>query len=261
MRFCPLFSGSSGNALFLEAGNIRLLIDCGLPGRTVEQALAAIHVDPSALDAILVTHEHSDHVKGVGVFSRKYDLPIYANAACWQAMTPQLGNIALKNIRVFETNQDFYLGQLNILPFSTPHDAADPVGYAFSANGRKVCTMTDIGHMHPGLLDAAKGADLLLLEANHDIDLLQRGPYPYHLKQRILSRHGHLSNADAAKALVKLHTEGVHNVILGHMSRENNTDALVRSTIREALLQEGCLNDMHLALARRDGPTGIFCID
>ncbi len=260
MLFCPLYSGSSGNALFVEAGSVRLLIDAGLPGRRIEAALQQIGVPPDTLNAILVTHEHSDHIKGVGVLSRKYGLPVYANAPCWAAMEPLIGQVAPRNIRVFETGQDFYLKEINVLPFPTPHDSAQPVGYALFHQGRKLCVMTDIGHMQPALLDAAEGSDLLLLEANHDIDMLKNGPYPYALKQRILSPRGHLSNLDAGKTLCRLYTKGVRNVILGHLSAQNNEERIAMATVWQALRQEDVFEGMHLAMAHRDRPAGLFHI-
>lgn len=259
MRFCPLFSGSSGNALFVEGEKERLLIDAGLPGRTVEQALRLIGVAPETLSAILVTHEHSDHVKGVGVLARKYGLPVYANAPCWQAMLPLTGEISPRSMRVFETGRDFYLGSLNIFPFPTPHDCAEPVGYGITEQGKRLTVMTDIGHMSEGMLDMAAHSDLLLLESNHDVDMLKAGPYPYPLKQRILSSHGHLSNEAAGRALARLYGRGVRNAILGHLSAENNDPRLARLTAEQALHEEGA--EMRLAVARRDGPTGIFTLE
>ncbi len=261
MQFCPLYSGSSGNALFLEAGGVRLLVDAGLSGITIERALHSIGVSPDTLSAILVTHEHSDHIKGVGILSRKYDLPVYANLACWEAMLPQLGEIRPARMRVFETGQDFYLKGLNITPFATPHDSVEPVGYAFFHQGRKLCTMTDIGYMSESLLDAAQDADLLLLEANHDVEMLKNGAYPYPLKKRILSSKGHLSNADAGRALTKLYSRGVRNVILGHLSAHNNTEAIAMQTVQSCLVAEDIFDGMHIAMAHRDRPLGVFVIE
>jgi len=258
MLFCPLFSGSSGNAVFLEAGDVRLLIDAGLSGRTIEGALNAIGIDPASLNAILVTHEHSDHIKGVGVLSRKYRIPVYANDACWAAMEPCIGQVALGNIRVFRTESNFYIQDLNVLPFHTPHDSAEPVGYCFCHKGRKVSVMTDIGHVNERMLSVVEQSDLLLLEANHDVDMLKAGSYPYALKQRILSRNGHLSNEDAGLALCRLYDKGVNNVLLGHLSRENNNEALARLTIEQTLKQAQILDNMHIAFARRDGPCGLY---
>lgn len=260
MRFCPLFSGSSGNALYLESGDTRLLIDAGLPGRTIEQALCSIGVPPSTLTAILVTHEHRDHVCGVGVLSRRYDLPVYANANCYMAMRAIVGDIASRNTRVLQTDCDFYIGELSALPFSTPHDAIEPVGYRFSAQGIKLCVMTDIGYVSEALLQHAAASDLLLIEANHDEDMLIAGRYPWQLKQRILSRHGHLSNADCGAALCRLYPTGLRNVILGHLSGENNTEDIAKITV-ETVLRREQIYDMQLHMAHRDRPCGMFVLE
>ncbi len=260
MLFSPLFSGSSGNAIFIEAGSVRLLVDSGLPGSKIEEALCAIGVPPDTLSAILVTHEHSDHIRGVGVLSRRYALPVYANAACWTAMSPVIGEIAPSCTRVFETGRDFYIGDVNITPFLIPHDAAEPVGYTFSHDGRATGVLTDIGHMDEHLFDAVEICDLLLLEANHDIDMLKAGPYPYPLKQRILSRHGHLSNEDSGLALCRLYARGLRNAILGHLSAENNDERIAMATVAQTLHEQG-ITDMNVAMSHRDRPCGVFHID
>ena len=176
--FCPLRSGSSGNALFVQAGNFRVLVDAGLSGRAVERALAEIGVTPDTLSGILVTHEHSDHIQGVGVLSRRFHLPVYATEGTWAAMEskPGIDRIALANRRAFRPGQDFYVGDLAVCPFSIPHDAADPVGFSLLYGGRKLCIATDLGHVSPDWMQALSGADLVLLEANHDPDMLRATP-------------------------------------------------------------------------------------
>jgi len=255
--FCPIRSGSSGNALFVQAGKTRVLVDAGLSGKMVEQALSGINVSPDSLVAILLTHEHSDHVKGAGVLSRRYHLPVYATEGTWEAMQGKPGNdgIALPNRRVFAADSDFYIGDMAVSPFSIPHDAADPVGFSFYCAGRKLCVATDLGHIASGWMGAIADADLLLLESNHDPDLLacnQR--YPARLKQRIMGKRGHLSNGDCAKALSKLVSRGVRHVILGHMSGETNTPELARKTVCDALSLEGIQPDVDIKvdLAYRD---------
>lgn len=262
MRFIPLFSGSSGNALLLEAGAARVLIDAGLPAKTVEQALLSAGIPPETLTAILITHEHSDHIKGVGPIARKYQLPVYANAPTWETMEGKLGKLAPANMRTFVTGQDFYLKDLSILPFATPHDAAESVGYAFTYKGIRMCSVTDIGHMDHSILDILEGSRLLFLESNHDEDMLKAGPYPYPLKRRILSDRGHLSNDSAGKALCKLYRRGVRDVILGHLSRENNYEELALTTVKSSLLMEDIPEAaMRIRVAHRDRPTGIFMIE
>ena len=262
MRFIPLFSGSSGNALLVEAGSARVLIDAGLPAKTVEQALLCAGIPPETLSAILITHEHSDHIKGVGPLARKYDLPVYANAPTWEAMEGKLGKLAPANTRTFVSGQDFYLEGLNILPFRTPHDAAESVGYAFNYKGLRMCSVTDLGHMENGILDIIEGSRLVFLESNHDEDMLKVGPYPYQLKRRILSDRGHLSNDSAGKAVCKLYRRGLRDVILGHLSRENNYEELALTTVKSSLQMEDIpLDAMRICVAHRDRPTGIFSIE
>lgn len=253
--FCPLFSGSSGNALFIGAEDTGILIDAGMPGRAIQEALHRIGILPEMLSGIAVTHEHSDHVKGVGILSRKYHIPVYANERTFEAMARSVGEIAPCNRRYFENEADFYIGRLCLHPFSIPHDAADPVGYRVYYGAHSVATATDMGFMKKQVLNTLSGVDVLLLESNYDPDLLMQNPhYSAYLKQRIRGRYGHLSNEDSAKALLSLCETGVREVLLGHMSGENNTPELALSTAVEALRGAGVrLNEeIGVGLAWRD---------
>ncbi len=259
--FCPLFSGSGGNALFIGAGNTRILIDAGLSGRTVSEALNSIGVLPETLNGILVTHEHSDHVKGVGILSRKYHLPIYANARTWAAMERQLGAVSPALHREFETGDSFYIGDFSVMPFAIPHDAADPVGFRVFCGARSVATATDMGFFSPKVLDALSGVDLLVLESNHDIDMLRANEhYSSALKARILGRHGHLSNVACAEALWQLYQTGVRHAVLGHLSHENNTPELALRTVCEAMEAHGLeiSRDISVDMAWRDHVGGVY---
>ncbi len=265
LYFCPLRSGSSGNAVYIQAGDTAVLVDAGLSGRTVEQALREICASAESLSAILVSHEHSDHIKGVGVLSRRWDLPVYATEDTWAAMEDKPGatGIALKNRRTFAAGEDFYIRDLAVSPFSIPHDAADPVGFALLNGGKKVCVATDLGHIAQGWMHAVSGADLLLLEANHDPDLLRASArYPERLKRRILGNRGHLSNADCGEALVRLVQEGVRHVVLGHMSAETNTPQLARETVLTALVTQRIRPDadVYVDMALRDRIGGLYTI-
>ena len=264
LTFCPLFSGSSGNALFIGAGDTRILIDAGMPGKAIEGALNEIGVLPETLSAIAVTHEHSDHVKGVGILSRKYHLPVYANERTWNAMARTVGEIPARNRRFIENETDFYIGDLSLYPFAIPHDAADPVGYRVFYGGRSVATATDMGYVKKNVLKTLSGVDVLLLESNHDPDLLMRNPhYSLYLKRRILGDHGHLSNEASAEALLNLCETGVRQVLLGHLSQENNTPELALSTATERLSRAGVrLNEeIGLGLAWRDRVSRKFEIE
>ncbi len=258
MVFAPLCSGSSGNCSFVEAGGTRFLIDAGISARHAAELLGMIGIPVETIGGILVTHEHSDHVSGIGVLSRKYDIPIFSNAACFAALPKSVSEkIPTSCIRIFETDHDFYFGGVRVLPFSVPHDAADTVGFSIFSEGFKVTVMTDIGRVDERIVSIAENSDLLLLEANHDIDMLMAGRYPYPLKKRILSPHGHLCNEDCADALTRLYGKGVRNVILAHLSSENNTPELCRVTVESYLSSRG-ISDMNITLAKRDLPTGIF---
>ena len=255
ISFCPLFSGSSGNALLVCCGDATVLVDAGVSATRIIKECQAAGVNPARLTAILITHEHSDHISGAGILSRKLDLPIYAPEKTWSAMRSKLGDVADKNVRLVEPGMDFYMGDMNVYPFRTPHDAADPVGYAFSSGACKLTILTDIGCVKADWLDAAEGSGTVLLESNHDRDILQAGRYPYELKRRILSNRGHLSNEDAGRAAALLAQRGVTDIILGHLSKENNFPQLAYETVAAALKEAGYLpgEDVRLTVARRDG--------
>ena len=262
LRFSPLFSGSSGNSTYVGCDDAQLLVDAGVSGTRVIQELKRVGVDPSGLDAILVTHEHIDHIKGIGILSRKFDLPVYASEGTWRAMRGKLGVIADKHVRVFEPGQDFFIGSIDIMPFSTPHDAAQPVGYTFETGGAKLALATDLGCVRESWLRHIVGSDAVILESNFDPDMLQSGPYPYDLKRRIMGRHGHLSNDDAGEVIVELAMNGAQHVILGHLSKENNYPELAMKCAEIALHQAGIApgEDIRLTVASRDGCTGMFSI-
>lgn len=263
MTFCPLFSGSSGNALFVQAGRTRVLIDAGKPGKTITEALDSIGVEPQTLDAILITHEHSDHIAGAGVMARRYRLPVYATTETWAAMDAKVGVIPPELRRTFDKKQDFYLGDLGVVPFAIPHDAADPVGYRLWCGGISIATATDLGHFSKAVGQAIAGSSLALLESNHDPDMLKRNPnYSAYLKQRILSNRGHLSNEACADALLQLVESGVRNVILGHLSGENNLPELALG-VSERRAQEAGLRlgqDVNLDLAWRDRVGSVYTL-
>ena len=264
MIFCPLYSGSSGNALFVQYGRTRLLIDAGKPGKTLTTALNSIGVDPATLSGILITHEHSDHISGVGVMCRKYGIPVYATWPTWQAMEKKLGPMPQDKCVIFEKEMDFYVGDVGIEPFSIPHDAADPVGYRVYGGGISIATATDLGCFTRRVKDAVAGSSLVLLESNHDPDMLQHNPhYSAHLKQRILGNRGHLSNQACADALMELVDTGVRNVILGHLSGENNTPALALRTSEERAEREGVKLGVELCLdiAYRDQVGGVYTLN
>ncbi|MBQ9624557.1 MAG: MBL fold metallo-hydrolase [Clostridia bacterium] len=260
MKVCSLFSGSSGNCTYIADGDISLLVDAGVSGKRVLAALAEIDVDPASINSILITHEHNDHITGAGILSRKLDIPIYATAKTWEAMSDKLGNVALKNIREIEANKDFYIGNIDITPYSIPHDAADPVAYNFMSRGKKAGVCTDLGYMPKSVLKNISDCDILLLEANHDLNMLQSGSYPYELKRRISGSKGHLSNETSGKELSKI-ANRVRYVMLGHLSKENNTEELALTTISSILKENGITEkDISLEVLKRDSRSNIYNI-
>ena len=264
MIFCPLYSGSSGNALFVQYGGTRLLIDAGKSGKMIAEALDMIGVDPKTLDGVLVTHEHSDHIAGVGVLARKYKLPVYATEGTWAAMEDKLGNVPGELRRTFDTFSDFYVGDIGVVPFAIPHDAASPVGYRLWGGNVSISTATDLGYFPREVRDAVAGSSLVLLESNHDPDLLRMNPhYSEKLKHRILGTRGHLSNDACAQALLQLVNTGVRNVILGHLSGENNTPELALETNERLMEQEGVRlgKDLHLEVALRDRVGSVYTLE
>lgn len=259
LSLTPLFSGSSGNSILVNSEQSKILIDAGVSGKRMEQALVSIGESIQDIKGILLTHEHSDHIQGAGVLSRKHDIPIYATELTWQACENKLGNVQTKNTRVI-SKTDFYIDDLLIEPFETPHDAIDSVGYCVSRGNKKIGIATDLGHFSKTVEYRLHSCDLVLLEANHDVEMLIAGRYPYYLKQRIKSRHGHLSNEDAGEAAVRLAAAGVTSILLGHLSQENNVEQLAFRTVTDALLSSGVTpgRDFNLGLAFRDRVTGVF---
>ena len=260
VQFCPLYSGSSGNALYMAYENTRLLIDAGVSGAKVTAALNELGVDAGQLDALLITHEHSDHIAGAGILSRRHDLPIYASEGTWAAMTEKLGGVAPKNRRVFDAGTDFCIGDVAISSFSIPHDAADPVGFSLFAGGVKLTVATDLGALRDNWMSCTDDSDLVLLESNHDVDMVKAGRYPYELKRRILGNRGHLSNDAAGAAAVELYRRGVRAMILGHLSGENNFPELAWQTVTLALRKKNIdpEKDMQISVARREGGNRLY---
>ncbi len=235
MRVCLLASGSRGNAVFIEAGETRLLIDVGLSAREIERRLALIGVAADSLDAILVTHEHLDHVRGVGPMSRRHNLPLFIHPETFRAL-PRPGK--LDKIQEFDVSAAFALRDLEITPFPVTHDAGVPVGFAVDTPSGRIGVATDLGIATRLVADYLKESRVLVVESNHDEQLLQDGPYPWHLKQRIKSNQGHLSNSAAGALLGGLVWDGLEAVFLAHLSEENNEPDMAYSGAAEVLAQQ-----------------------
>ena len=254
MQFCTLFSGSSGNAVYLSTERGGVLVDCGLSARQTLDAMATAGLNPASVHAILITHEHSDHIKGAGVMSRKLGVPIYATEGTWEGMASAIGEIPSRHRVPITAGESFFLDDLEIAAFSIPHDANDPVGYRFFTGDHSVAVATDLGYFSQTVSDAICGAEIVLLESNHDPDLLKRNPhYPARLKARILGKHGHLSNDAGAEAAVRLAQCGTRHLLLGHLSNENNTPDMAYRTTHMALSAAGASvgDDVTLHVAGR----------
>ncbi len=237
----PLFSGSSGNSILVESQSTTILVDAGMSAAAITKALKQLGKTPEQIVGILLTHEHSDHVSGVNQLCKRYGLALYANAKTYQGMEAKMQDVPIGQARVFTTGEDFYVGDIAIHTFLIPHDAAEPVGYALYAAGAKVCVATDMGHLPKRILGELEGAGAIVLESNHDIGLLQAGKYPAFLKRRILSNKGHLSNDAAGQAAVALAKQGTRQIILGHLSAENNRESIARQAVCEQLEREGAV--------------------
>ncbi len=255
MTICPLSSGSSGNAVLVKSGDASILVDCGLTGKAFEKEMKEFGMPPENLDAIIVTHEHLDHIKGVGIIARRYNLPIYATIGTWKGMIGTLGKIDDSLIHYISAEIPFKINETAIYPFSTSHDASESVGLVFSYCGKKGAVMTDTGTVSKHIYDLLSECQIALLEANHDENMLINGAYPQRLKERILSDFGHLSNRLCGALCAKLAREGkVRKITLGHLSSDNNTpkcayDCVCKS-IEGAGLKVG--RDVFLYVANRN---------
>ena len=252
LNFCSLYSGSSGNSLFVETQNTKLLVDAGVSCKKIENALQDIKVDPSSIDGILITHEHTDHVQGLGTLSRKFDLPVFVNQETLDAMPKQKDKIPDKNIKTFKISDKFEIGDLLIDPFSIPHDAANPCGFNIYKDDKKISIATDIGHMTNNILKGLEGSLFLMLEANYDPEVLRCSSYPFSLKSRIAGPTGHLPNEMAGKTISYLLKSGLKNAMLGHLSKESNFPELAYQTVLDELIRNDYNeNSLSLGVASR----------
>jgi phosphoribosyl 1,2-cyclic phosphodiesterase len=238
LRVSVLASGSTGNITYVESDRMKILVDCGFSGKKAEQLLQKIGRRPEDLNAILVTHEHDDHIKGVGVLARRYELDVYANEKTWQAMEKKLGNIKLEQKHHFDMDKTLTLGDIDVSSFGVSHDAIDPQFYTFQKDTKRFVMLTDTGYVSDRMRGYVKNADAYLFESNHDLGMLRMGRYPWSLKQRILGDKGHLSNEDGALALAEVVGDRTKRVYLGHLSKENNLKEIAHSTAEEILLQK-----------------------
>ena len=257
MRLCSIASGSSGNCIYVGSDCAHVLIDAGISGRRVEAGLNSLELTGRDLDGILITHEHSDHIKGLGVIARKYGIPIYATGGTVDAMvrSGSLGKIPEGIFREIREDEPFLIKDLVVNPFTIPHDAAQPVGYRLECGEHSVGIATDLGKYNEYIIENLQNLDALLLEANHDIRMLQVGRYPYYLKQRIMGDRGHLSNENAGQLLCRLLHDNLKAVFLGHLSKENNYEELAYETVcSEVTMGDNPYKskDFKIQIAKRD---------
>ena len=292
-----LASGSKGNSTLVSSSRTRILVDAGLSCRELLKRLQMADEDPSAIDALLITHEHQDHVQGVAVLARKLGIPVYFTPATHRAwmrwMMPHKrmtyaawlaqrqaaaeGQVAeedaacaeepkpedpcrLPGLEYFAAGTGFSIGDIAVTPFTIPHDAADPVGFVFEADGVRMAIATDLGYMPPNVKMAIRNCDVLMLESNHDVEMLRDGPYPWSVKQRVMSRVGHLSNEAASDFLQKNYDGNASYVVLAHLSESNNLPELARVTAERALRDRMSLLANKLILARQDAPLEAICL-
>ncbi len=249
MRFACLGSGSRGNATLVEGGGVRILVDCGLPARELGRRLAPLGVEPETLDAILVTHEHGDHVRGVGPVARRFGLPIWMTPGTYRGL--DCGDVP--ELRLFHGHgEKFRVGDLEVLPYPIPHDAREPCQFVFRHGGVQLGLLTDAGNITPHIAESLDGCQGLLLECNHDPGMLRSGPYPPSLQARVGGAFGHLSNSQAANLLRLLDLDPIEHLVAGHLSEKNNTPLLVR----ESLLDVAPAMASRLSVARQDIVTG-----
>lgn len=251
LKLYSIISGSSGNCTLITNGKNNILIDCGASVKRATEALESLNVPPTRLNAILVSHEHIDHTRGVGILAKKHNIPVYATFGTHKRMA--LDKIDENLIREITPDVTFDIAGFGVTPFAIPHDALDPCGFVVSDGVTKVATATDIGIMRGDIISRLYGCESVLLESNHDIDMLQLGDYPYALKRRILSDVGHLSNRMAAQTAVHLIKNGTKHIMLGHLSDKNNLPEIAKMETFNALTDNGIKvgEDMTLQVAER----------
>lgn len=264
MRLLSIASGSSGNCYYVGDDDTHLLVDIGISCKRMENALTGIvGIKPSELSGVLITHEHIDHVKGIGVLARKYGVPIFATRKTLieiQRMS-SLGEVDAGLFREVRPDVRLDIGSITVDPTSIRHDAADPVCYSLTSGGRKVSIATDMGNFDDYTVDKLDNSDIMVIEANHDVRMLEAGPYPYYLKRRILGDYGHLSNERSGQLIYSLLNDHIKGILLGHLSKENNFAELAYETVKLEIEDNpytGDVRDFGLAVAGRDAPGDII---
>lgn len=266
MHLCSLSSGSSGNCIYVGTERTHLLVDTGVSKKRIVDELHAIDLEPEDIQGILITHEHSDHIQGLGVFTRQYSVPVYATEATLTAIrnTDSLGELDTSQWVAIRPDVPFEIEDLTVEASTIWHDAADPVCYQFRHQGHKASICTDLGYYDGYLVRKLSDSDLLFIEANHDVNMLLVGPYTYPLKQRILSKRGHLSNERSGQMIRELLNDHIKGIMLGHLSKENNIAELAYETVAQSLQENpftSDIRDFHLQIANRSAHSAILATD
>ncbi len=252
MHFSVLASGSTGNAFYVETENERILVDAGLSGKGMEGLFQQIGRQLSDVTAVLVTHEHSDHIKGLGVIARKHKLPVYANEKTWRAMEGNIGELPTEQKFIFDMETVRSFGSLDVESFGVSHDAAEPMFYVFHHEGKKIALITDTGYVSDRMKGIIKNAHAFIFESNHDVGMLRMGRYPWSVKRRILSDVGHVSNEDAALAMSEVIGDNTKQIYLAHLSLDNNMKDLARMSVAQTLETQGLRNGEGFSLVDTD---------
>lgn len=260
LQYSLLASGSSGNSILVRTDQQCVLIDAGLSGKQIEASMRIIGVDPNSLTGILVTHEHIDHVKGVGIMARRYKVPVFANKNTWTMMSKCIGDVSPHYCEQFLSGDRINIGDMQLQSFSISHDSIDPVGFAVTANGCKLAIVTDTGYVNKKTKQHLQESDAIIIEANHDVDMLRAGPYTWPLKQRILSDVGHLSNENAAYLIAEILSRKTKHINLAHLSRENNMPVLAHLTVKTILEAEQYRpgEEFTIEISEPDRPSKLF---
>jgi len=255
-----LASGSRGNTAVVESARARILVDAGISCRETFKRLKLAGLEPKSLSAILITHEHSDHVYGLATLAKKLDIPVFMTGATHQAWARSLRDDAgqlpkLAKLEIFSAGRQFQVADITVMPFTIPHDAADPVGFTFRAEGAKIAFATDLGYMPASVRDHLRRCDVIIIESNHDVEMLRVGSYPWSVKQRVMSRVGHLSNDSLAQFFAEDYDGGASHIVLAHLSEQNNHPEVARRVAENALGPQQTLLQNRLMLAGQDAPT------
>ena len=255
LNYCSLASGSSGNCHFVSSDSTRLLLDFGMSHRYVKKALEGIGENIESIEGVFITHEHSDHIKGLKTFLKKHDIPVYMNECTCEKVKEKIREEDFHKIIITDKNINIFIGDIKIINFDISHDAVHPTGYNFTCGDKKLSIVTDIGIMTDEIINSLDDSNFLVIEANHDVNMVMFGSYPYYLKRRILSNVGHLSNDAAAETVLRIFKKGkLKNVVLAHLSKENNIPELAQLTVKKHLEDHGVNteSDINLDLAYRD---------